>query len=53
MIYFYMKNNLESLVLEKLEERLNLVCTVVYKSGGDYNDWPHLGSNTPFRIIEN
>ncbi|MCB0284780.1 MAG: HAMP domain-containing protein, partial [Calditrichaeota bacterium] len=51
-IYAFMKNRIESVELEKLQEQVSTVSTVVYKSGGDYNDWYHLGDQKPFLIME-
>ena len=51
-IYSSMKNRLQQAEFEKLDEHLNVVSTVVYKSGGDYNDWFHLGNEKPFLIME-
>ena len=52
LIYFFVRNRLESLVMEKLDESLNVVCTVVYQSGGDFYDWYHLGHDIPFLIMQ-
>jgi len=51
-IYSSMKNKLQEIEYEKLSEQLNVISTVIYKSGGDYNDWFHLGSEKPFLVME-
>ncbi|MBN1482086.1 HAMP domain-containing protein [candidate division KSB1 bacterium] len=52
LIYIFVRTRLESLVMEKLDESLNVVCTVVYQSGGDFYDWYHLGHDIPFLIMQ-
>ena len=50
-IYFFMKDSLEELVNDKLEEGYDVVDGVLVNSGGDIMDIHHLGHANPFLIF--